>query len=182
MGACTFQHKTSSRSMNDAYQDLFDESVYENGHDSYNGTISTTSGIRDVTNMFKRSKLSLDKFIHTIGLEETQKWGDAWGIEIKKPRLKKIKAKVDNIVTKGARKWETRYIIYDYQMTEITYKLSKGDAITKAKKLALKNNQRYSIRLEKHIIKSDNLVARVYAEIPKTEKLGEYVIFGWAAE
>ena len=35
--------------MREAYRNACEEAEYENGHDGYNGTISTTSGFKDMT-------------------------------------------------------------------------------------------------------------------------------------
>ena len=44
MGATTFGNLAVGRFKNasEAYDDLVSEALYESGHDSYNGTISTT--------------------------------------------------------------------------------------------------------------------------------------------
>jgi len=44
MGACNFSDIGIAKTANEAYRELCDEAEYEYGHDSYNGTISTTHG------------------------------------------------------------------------------------------------------------------------------------------
>ena len=63
MGACSFRDSARGKNMSEAYKNACHEAVSEYGNDSYNGTISTTSGVTDLTNEFKRSKLSINEFI-----------------------------------------------------------------------------------------------------------------------
>lgn len=42
MGACSFYQSAYGKDLQDAYKNAVDEARYEHGHDSYNGTISTT--------------------------------------------------------------------------------------------------------------------------------------------
>ena len=47
MGASTFQCLASGDSLQDAYQNAVQSALYSHGHESYNGTISTTEGVVD---------------------------------------------------------------------------------------------------------------------------------------
>lgn len=49
MGAIQFGNIGIAKSAADAYDELVEEAEYENGHDPYNGTISTTYGCRKLT-------------------------------------------------------------------------------------------------------------------------------------
>ena len=44
MGAHDISCSAYGATPEEAYKDAVDQSIYDNGHDSYNGTISTTSG------------------------------------------------------------------------------------------------------------------------------------------
>ena len=44
MGAHTFVRTGYGKSAQAAYNGLVDDAIYEHGHDTYNGTISTTNG------------------------------------------------------------------------------------------------------------------------------------------
>ena len=46
MGACSFMEIGYGKDARTAYDDLVEQNEYEYGHDSYNGTISTTYGFR----------------------------------------------------------------------------------------------------------------------------------------
>ena len=49
MGACDFKTIGYGKDLQDAYKNAVESALYEHGHDSYNGTISTTSGVELVT-------------------------------------------------------------------------------------------------------------------------------------
>ncbi len=48
MGATTFMITAYGKDISDAYNNAVEDAEYEYGHDSYNGTISTTYGCRQV--------------------------------------------------------------------------------------------------------------------------------------
>lgn len=48
MGAHNFTTRGTGRNVTEAYRDACREAEYEDGHDGYNGTISTTSGVREI--------------------------------------------------------------------------------------------------------------------------------------
>ena len=47
MGAHSFLHKIVTSDAKGTYEHLVKEAYYYHGHDSYNGTISTTSGLKE---------------------------------------------------------------------------------------------------------------------------------------
>lgn len=49
MGGCGFSCSMSAKTAKEAYSALVQQALYENGHDSYNGTISTTEGFMMVS-------------------------------------------------------------------------------------------------------------------------------------
>jgi hypothetical protein len=87
MGACNFSTTGFGKTVQEAYRNACDESQYESGHDSYNGTISTTRGFRlfskeehprygtKVFQKWENDIIENDKF----GIE---KWGKAGAVEI----------------------------------------------------------------------------------------------------
>jgi hypothetical protein len=92
MGACDFTVKAFGKDIKDAFKNAVEEALYENGHDSYNGTISTTQLVRDVTKEFPRygTKAFWEKFDearHTV-----PKW-DCHAIELTGKALKEFRAK-----------------------------------------------------------------------------------------
>lgn len=49
MGAVDFTTYNQAETMSKAYANAVEDAEYDSGHDSYNGTISTTSGFKDAT-------------------------------------------------------------------------------------------------------------------------------------
>jgi hypothetical protein len=182
MGATTFEIKYRANSLSEAYNNASSDAREEYGNDSYNGTISTTSGVKDVTNEFKRSGLSLSKFVDK-NIDRAEKWGNCLGICIKKPKANpnKVKSKVEHVVSKGARKWETRYVVSTWDK-EIGYKLTKGDAVKMARKHTEQTEERTYVDIEKHLVRGESRVAKIHYKESSKQALGEYYLFGWAAE
>jgi len=184
MGACDFQNKSRGTSMSEAYRSAVSEAREEYGNDSYNGTISTTSGFRDLTSEFKRSGLSLNKFIDE-NIDKAEKRGNCFGICIKEPKsnTNKIKSQVTNFVEKGTRKWVLKHIVYDrYQETEIASEDTKGEAIKKARAHTEKTQERTVVVMKKVLEKGSPRVAEITYKGSSNETLGEYIFFGIAAE
>jgi hypothetical protein len=100
---------------------------------------------------------------------------------LEKPQLSKT-CKVEKTVQKGARKWETVFVIEPRwgfsssirQDTEIV-KGTQGDAIKRAKSLALKNQAEYTIRIEKRLVTGLTQIATVS---PKKSKRGKWLFTG----
>lgn len=89
MGTCNFKVFGIGKDVNDAFNKAVSNALYEHGHDSYNGTISTTSFCADITKDMPRygtkafSK-ALDKKFDSGGIE---KW-DCYAVEVKGAELK----------------------------------------------------------------------------------------------
>ena len=181
MGAVDFQTSTiRAMSMGEAYREAVREAEYENGHDPYNGTISTTTGCKDVTIMFNKSGKSLREFVEA-NIDNIGKW-NCWGICLKEPdHTFKQKVVVENEVQKGTRKWETFYVVYEMfgEQREVGRKLTKTDALNLAKQYVERHGQNCLIRVEKHTTPS-SIVAVVKPASVKKEVRGEYVFFGLA--
>ena len=153
MGATSFSSgRITAVSMSKAYDYEYQEAIAESGNDPYNGTISTTHGFSDRTADFKRSGLSINEYIDK-NTDNCQKWEDAWGIEIKAPKTNtnKVKSQVKNIVTKGAKKWVTYYVVYNYHMKVIGKKVKKADALKVAREYTERTQERTHLDLEKHL-------------------------------
>ena len=82
----TFMGKATPR---EAYNELVEEAYYEDGHDAYNGTISTTEGCVDLTRKAPRyGTKAFNKFEDEV-LENgdkygVEKWGNCGVVEISK--------------------------------------------------------------------------------------------------
>lgn len=79
MGAVFNIDDSVGKTMRDAYRNAVDDAHYQNGHDSYNGTISTTHGYLDKTELFNQMG---EEAFEEYAVETTQKWGNAWGVRI----------------------------------------------------------------------------------------------------
>lgn len=183
MGASWFEMTAYGKSLSDAYTNAVAEAEVESGNDSYNGTISTTHTIDDLTDQFKRSKKSFDDYVK-MQQDKLHK-RDCAGICILDPIVNKNKTKsqVEHIVTPGTKKWVLRYVVYnDYNDQIIGSFSTKGDAVKKARDITEKHQTLTKIRMEKMLEKGDNLVAKITYKKSITERAGKYILFGWAAE
>jgi hypothetical protein len=92
MGAHNFYTVSHGSTINEAYRSAVDTAHYEYGHDAYNGTISTTSGVVDKTSEFKRmlneNQVDIDdkegvenvlNMMDDLAVDNTDKWGSCWG-------------------------------------------------------------------------------------------------------
>jgi hypothetical protein len=184
MGACSFQNVGRGKTMSEAYSDLCEDAREEYGHqDGYNGTISTTSGFRDVTSDFKRSGKSLQNFIDD-NIDRAEKWGSFLAIFIEEPKgnTNKVKSQVKNIVTPGTKKWVLKYVVTDSSGRTIASKTTKGDAVKVAREHTEKTQARTYIDMVKVLEKGSTKVAEIEYKKSTTEKQGKFVFFGWAAE
>lgn len=184
MGACSFQTSSYGKSISDAYNNAVDDAVCEYGRDAYNGTISTTSGVRDMTADFKSSRKSLNQYIDD-NIEKFNKWGACGGICIEEPITNKgkIKSQVEHIVSKGTKKWVLKYVVECYNSDRVIGKYkTKGDAVKSARKYTEETQSTTKIYMTKELEKGTNDVAKVVYKKATNEKRGKYVFFGWAAE
>lgn len=184
MGACDFRTKSRGASMSEAYRSAVDEVREEYGNDSYNGTISTTNGFRDLTSEFKRSGLSLHDFINK-NIDRAEKRGACFGICIKEPKgnTNKIKSQVEHVVEKGTKKWVLKYVVYNrYMDNEIASKDTKGEAVKKAREYTEKTQERTYVVMKKVLEKGNPKVAEITYKGSSNEVVGEYMFFGIAAE
>lgn len=88
MGACDFKTLAAGKDLKDAFKNAVNAALYEHGHDSYNGTISTTSlcGIREGMPRYG-TKAFYDAVNRLHAQGGFQKW-DCWAIEVKGKALK----------------------------------------------------------------------------------------------
>tara|TARA_R110002153_G_scaffold38297_9_gene111337 strand:+ start:5381 stop:5722 length:342 start_codon:yes stop_codon:yes gene_type:complete len=91
MGACTFETTEIGRykNANEAYSEAVEEAFYEEGHDSYNGTISTTDGFRELDTHHRYGSKAWNIWVEKL-LDQLDK-RDCVCYEIKGTALKKMK-------------------------------------------------------------------------------------------
>ena len=182
MGASWFEITAYGKTLREAYDNAVKDAEEESGHDSYNGTISTTHTIDDLTDQFKRSKKGFDEYIK-MQVDKLSK-RDCAGICILDPIVNKNKTKsqVEHVVTPGTKKWVLKYVIYDWEDTFLGAYPTKGDAVKKAREYTEKNQVPTNICIEKTLEKGNRTVAKITYKKSTTERAGKYILFGWAAE
>jgi len=183
MGATTFVEKSRAYSMREAYNQCVQDAVYEHGNDSYNGTISTTQGFVDKTAEWKQSKLDIKEFIDKE-IENTSKWGPAWGVCIQEPKENKLKVKsqVEDIVVPGTKKWELVYFVLNNHGQKINSSGSKTEAVKLARMYTEKTSENTSVIMERVLVSCSPTVARIKYKFDKNQAPGQYYFFGYAAE
>jgi Fe2+ transport system protein B len=183
MGARNFQFKQRGYSLQEAYHNAVDEAIDEYGNDIYNGSISTTRGVRDVTKEFKASGKSVQQYIDDV-MDNISKWDATRAICIEEPKddVRKIKSKVEHIVTPGTKKWVLKYVVIDLRDNEKVIKscFTKGEAVEKAREHTEITTHTTVIEMQKVLQKANNIVAKVTYK--GNRKQGLWVLFGVAAE
>jgi hypothetical protein len=182
MGATDFRLTSRGVSVREAFQDAVEAAEFENGHDSYNGTISTTEYYGDLTDKFKKSGKSINSFIDEF-LESCSKH-HCYSICIESPEIDKgkIKSKVEHIVSPGTKKWILKYVVIDLRDDEKVVKscLTKGEAVKAAREHTEKTTRTTVIEMQKVLEKGSNIVAKVTYKGKR--KQGVWVLFGVAAD
>jgi hypothetical protein len=181
MGACQFENSGRGKSAKDVFTKLQDAAEREYGYDSYNGTISTVPGFRDLTNEWKTSKKDVDRFIRER-FENANKY-DCFAICTRQPvtNSNKIKSQVEHHVTPGTKKWVLKYVVYDFDNQLGSY-LTKGDAVKAARAHTEKTFKRTTISMEKKLEKGNAQVATINYKSSSEEKDGHWIFFDYAAE
>ena len=185
MGACQFKSRYSGKTVEEAYNKACDEAEQEYGHqDGYNGTISTTHGFRDETEMYGKSKFD-DVSAYIRNRFETMNKRDCSAICVVKPvgNKNKTKSQVEHVVTPGTKQWVLKYEVENfYEDRVIASCVTKGDAVKMARAYTEKHQQSTKIVMRKVLIKSDPTVAKITYKKSPTERDGEWIFFGYAAE
>jgi hypothetical protein len=184
MGATWFRQLNSGKTLQDAYKNACDNAEDYAGHqEGYNGTISTTYGVTDLSVNFKNSKMKLEAYISSQ-MERLNK-RECAAICIQEPvgNNNKNKSQVEHIVTPGTKKWVLKYVVYNYYNDQLIGSFStKGDAVKKAREVTEKHQTSTYINMEKLLEKGDSRVAKITYKKSTNERDGRWVFFGWAAE
>jgi len=184
MGACQFKTRYGGKTAQEAYKRACEEAEYEYGsQDGYNGTISTTHGFRDETELYKRSKFN-DVSAYIRDRFENMGKRDCSAICVVPPigNKNKTKSQVEHIVTPGTKKWILKYFVYSGYDSYIGSYLTKGEAVTKARAHTEKTTESTYITMEKVLEKANKTVAKITYKKAINERDGEWVFFGYAAE
>lgn len=182
MGATDFFVTSSGKNLSEAYSKAVQNAIDEDGNEPYNGTISTTCSVKDVTAEFNKSKMELHEFINEY-LDKKAIKRDCYAICLNPPveNTNKTKTVVKNKPYKGTRKWETVYDVTDYSGQIYSTKLLKEEAVTEARKRTEKTGEKTYIRLRKRLVGSDSCVAEIEYKKSDKERPGRWKFFGYAA-
>jgi hypothetical protein len=185
MGACQFKGRYSGKTAEEAYNRACEEAELEYGsQDGYNGTISTTHGFRDETEMYGKSKFNdVSAYIRDRFDSHAMNKRDCSAICVLKPvgNKNKTQSQVEHIVTPGTKKWVLKYVVQRGDHVIGAWN-TKGDAVKDARKYTEKHQVPTSIVIKKYLEKGDNLVARITYKKATNERDGEWIFFGYAAE
>ena len=185
MGACQFKVTSYGKTAEEAYKKACERAEDEYGHqDGYNGTISTTHGFRDETEAYGKSKFD-DTYAYIRNRFDSMNKYDCSAICVCKPvaNKNKTKSQVEHIVTPGTKKWVLKYVVYNNYNDQLIGSFStKGDAVKKAREITEKHQTTTYINMEKILEKGSRLVAKITYKKAPTERDGEWVFFGYAAE
>jgi len=184
MGATWFQQTGYGKTLDDAYKRACEEAEDEYGHqEGYNGTISTTTYAKDITQEYHRSKLDLEQFVRSK-MEMLNK-RDCCSICLQEPvgNKNKVKSQVADIVTKGTKKWVLKYTVsLQRNDSPLGSYDTKGEAVAKARAYTESTQQATEVYMEKTLEKVTPIVARITYKKAPTERPGRWMFFGWAAE
>lgn len=185
MGGVKEYNTRTGRTVGQAFDNLREELLEENGHDYYAGHQGNNE--LDTSTIFKSEK-DLEKWMQKQEHNGTYYKGTSFAYEIVSPRpnTNKIKTQVNSFPNKGTRKWETVYVgvangyggIQDIQIMEI----KQADAIAKARAYVEKNpGVSIKIQIGKRLIGEDVLCAEVTYKPSTTERKGKWGFIGWCS-
>lgn len=184
MGATQFKTRSTGKTAAEAYRIACDRAEDEYGHqDGYNGTISTTSGFRDETEVYGKSKFNdISAYIYNR-FENMNKY-DCSAICVLKPvaNKNKTKSQVEHVVTPGTKKWILKYFVYSGHDRFIGAYITKGEAVTKARAHTEKTQESTHVTMEKVLDRANKTVAKITYKKATNERDGEWIFFGYAAE
>jgi len=186
MGACQFKQRSTGKTAEEAYKKACEIAEQEYGsQDGYNGTISTTHSFRDETEAYNKSKFNdVSVYIRDRFDSHSMNKRDCSAICVLKPigNKNKTKSQVEHIVTPGTKKWILKYCVYENSTLLISSHLTKGDAVKSARAYTEKRQIPTFIAMEKVLEKGGSMVAKITYKKAPTERDGEWVFFGYAAE
>ena len=188
MGATQFKERSSGKTADQAYKRACDEAENEYGHqDGYNGTISTTHGFRDETELYKKSKFnSVEAYIRDRFNSHSMNKRDCSAICVVQPvtNKNKTKSQVEHIVTPGTKQWILKYEVEHYYGDSgvIASCPQKGDAVKMARAYTEKTQIPTSVIMRKVLVGPKPTVAKITYKKATNERDGEWIFFGYAAE
>jgi hypothetical protein len=193
MGATSFMFTIDGDNVRQAYSNAVEDALHYHGHDNYNGTISTTRGVREFTwTKSKQFPTPQDYADHLMMNGTIQKWGSAGCILIKseKKDVEKIETKVVKVEkiapTKKEKTWWTIYVVKLKDGTVISNHQSKTDATKRATEEVKKRGVEIVIEQQKALKQGSPIELTLKPQIKQEKKkekktVNTYLMFGWAA-
>lgn len=194
MGATTFFEEVKGTDSKQTYEALVANAIIDWGRDSYNGTISTTSGCVEIRLPKDYDGDAYDyahELLQSDGKFGIEKYGKAGFLIIDEEDTTinvPYATSQTRIGFKGTRKWQTLYKVMGYEGTEIVEVGSYSkqvEAEKKAKERTVKLNDISWVEVTKELVNTSQTIVRFH---PKTKKqkvkngLKKWLVFGWAAE
>lgn len=200
MGAISFCKTITAYSAEEAFRQLFDEAIYDNGHDSYNGTISTCDmgRVRVISDKYTESVRKKALKIVEENHNGTKRVADC--IDMGIVEYHTISAKKTSEKSKIKAEYRQKYVVIledDFgKDIVVSYYDTKTEADKEAIRLALKNNWEYQVKKMpvkinrgSDVVTNVRLVKKVTHTKPKkaaegsvVKPLRKYMFYGFAAE
>lgn len=180
MGRNQVYVKIQGTSMREAFREAQEDAREEHGHEQgYSGEINTSMFDRDMTREYHQAK-DKSKFIDTL-YERAD--SSVCGICLKEPKTNtnKVKSKVTITPQKGAKQWETRYVVrysWNYDENEIASCKTQTEAVKKARESTEKTQKPTTITIEKVLVKGSGIIARIEYKSSTKESKGLYLFVG----
>lgn len=184
MGSSWFYGKQRGKNAEEAYNEAVEWAEESYGHQQgYSGQINSTPGFRDVTEKWKASGKTLDKYISERQNELSKHDGaECICISAPKANTNKIKSVVEHVVEKGTKKWVLKYVAYSHSRGAIGKFNTKGEAVKAARKYTEEQQADSWVEMKKVLEKGSTLTAKISYKKSTTERDGEYIFYGWANE
>ena len=195
MGAESFIIKEKGRSIGEVFDRLVEESIYDNGHDAYSGSISTCSLGRCVKSFDTYDKDNEIVARHIIkekdnGVKWRADYIDLGVCGYEEVTVTKEKQKVDAVT-------ETRYGVFDEVCEKLVHRDAHFATAKEAEAFAqewAKKGEECNIKKYKRKISGNDISTKFKVTVkqvdkmPKRKKKGvevypihKYMIYGWAA-
>jgi len=187
MGAVSIDVVARGNSMAEAFKSAQEEHEGELGRDIYNGGINNCRLVSDWTHKYNGKNLNSlsESAINYCSKREVI------GICLDKPKLNenKTKSKVERVVQKGTRKWETVYrgvasnLFLNGRLDRrvVCEANTQAECIKKARAYVEKNDHvNVTIEISKKLVSGSGICANVLYKKSNTEKKGRYLFIGMA--
>lgn len=176
MGAATFTRIGYGANVREAYNNLCEDAREEYGHQQgYSGEIHDTHLNKNITDKYKAAKNKDDfeeEWLSNMGKRDT----DYVVLKEPKTNTNKIKSTVERNPQKGARTWETRYIVYDPRTdSEVYSETNQAEAIRKGRAYCEKHQRRVHIEIAKKLTAGNGMVASISFKQSDTNAQGKYL-------